>query len=576
MRSSTLLATSLLIFLASLASLATASGQTAPYPGGRPEPLEKYDMPPAPLGTYRLESSPRMISPYGVFISYQVNVDANGNNIVGDAANEPSISVDPTNHSHMTIGWRQFNTYTSNFRQGGWGYTTDGGIHWTFPGVLENNVFRSDPVTNSDETGRFFYLSLLQSFCDDMWGSTNGGQSWTRLPPEGGAAGGDKQWFTIDKTNGTGHGFQYQAWSTAAPCSGGQFNRSTNGGVTWQTPLSIPNSPVWGTLDVATNGNLFIGGASGFSSPFWCIRSSNAQNPGVTPTFDQSTQVNLGGSLLFSASNGPNPGGLAGQNFLVIDRSGGPTNNNIYMLASVQPFGGGGTDVMFARSTNGGQSFSAPQRINDDPINPNKWHWFGTLSVAPNGRIDSVWFDSRNAANNIDSQLFYSYSTDGGVTWSPNVAVSNSFNPLEGWPNQNKIGDYITIVSDNTGGDVAYSATFNFNPSRGQHEQDVYFVRVFPTGGGTPTPTATASPTATRTPTATPTATAMFTPTATATATRTPTATATATAIATATATPTATVSATATATATSTPRPSPTARPGPSARPRPTPAPRP
>ena len=61
----------------------------------------------------------------------------------------------------------------------------------------------------------------------------------------------------------------------------------------------------------------------------------------------------------------------------------------------------------------------------------------------------------RNAANNIDSQLFYSYSTDGGVTWSPNVAVSNSFTPLEGWPQHDKIGDYITVVSDNTGGDVA-------------------------------------------------------------------------------------------------------------------------
>jgi serine protease len=75
------------------------------------------------------------------------------------------------------------------------------------------------------------------------------------------------------------------------------------------------------------------------------------------------------------------------------------------------------------------------------------------------------------------------------VTWAANVQVSNSFNPFEGYPNQNKIGDYITVVSDNTGGDVAYSATFNFNPSRGQHEEDVYYVRVSPSGGGTPTPT---------------------------------------------------------------------------------------
>ena len=72
-----------------------------------------------------------MISPHGVFISYQANVDAMGNNIVGDAANECSISVDPTDGNKMAIGWRQFNSVLSNFRQGGWGYTTDGGVHWS-------------------------------------------------------------------------------------------------------------------------------------------------------------------------------------------------------------------------------------------------------------------------------------------------------------------------------------------------------------------------------------------------------------------------------------------------------------
>ena len=51
-----------------------------------------------------------MVSPHGVFISYQVNVDANGNNIIGDAANECTISVDPTDGNKMAIGWRQFNS----------------------------------------------------------------------------------------------------------------------------------------------------------------------------------------------------------------------------------------------------------------------------------------------------------------------------------------------------------------------------------------------------------------------------------------------------------------------------------
>jgi hypothetical protein len=538
MRSSAVSTVSLLILLSSLTWLATASGQLAPI--RKPpfnEPLEKYDNPPAP--PRKIETSPRMISQFGPFVSVQVNVDANHHNILGDAANEPSISVDPTNLNKMVIAWRQFDSIQSNFRQAGWGYTTDGGTTWTFPGVLQNNVFRSDPVTNSNEVGNFFYLSLQSDvnqsfFCDDVWRSTNGGQSWMQGGP---GHGGDKEWFTLDKTNGMGHGFQYQFWTGFFACDTGEFTRSTDGGLTWMTPINVPNSAHTGTLDVDTNGNLFVGGGG---SPFYSIRSSNAQNGNQTPTFDRVTQVNMGGDLIQGGINGI---GLCGQTFLAVDRSGTATNNYVYMLASVLPPGRSTTDVMFSRSTDGGQTFSAPIRINDDPNPQNKWHWFGTLSIAPNGRIDVVWYDSRNAANNIDSQLFYSWSTDGGVTWAPNVAVSNSFNPQAGFPNNQKIGDYITIVSDATGGNVAYAATFNVNPNAvGGHEQDVYYVRVSPSGGATPTPTPTASPTPT--PTATPTA------TATATATPTP--------------------------TPTSTPRVTPTPRSGPTPRPRPTPPPRP
>src|SRR5436309_12965149 len=237
------------ICLLSLVTLASASAQLAPTRKvPRDVPLETYDNPPAP--PRKIEISPRMISQFGSFTSFQVNVDANGNNILGDAANECSISVDPTNLSKMTIAWRQFDNVISNFRQAGWAYTTDGGTTWTFPGVLENNVFRSDPVTNSNEIGQFFYLSLQSDvnqsfFCDDLWRSTNGGQSWTLLSGERGAGGGDKQWFTIDKTNGPGHGFQYQS-DDGINCSGGgvQFQRSTNGGVTWQAPIVVPNGPI--------------------------------------------------------------------------------------------------------------------------------------------------------------------------------------------------------------------------------------------------------------------------------------------------------------------------------------------
>src|SRR5437762_12335837 len=118
--------------LGTLLAVSHASGQTPQRKPRMTEPLEKPAMPPAYI--YRLETSPRMISQFGLFTSFQVNVDASGNNILGDAANEPSITVDPTNLNKMAIGWRQFNSVNSDFRQGGWGYTTDGGTTWTFPG----------------------------------------------------------------------------------------------------------------------------------------------------------------------------------------------------------------------------------------------------------------------------------------------------------------------------------------------------------------------------------------------------------------------------------------------------------
>ena len=117
------------------------------------------------------------------FVSVQVNVNANGLNIVGDAANEPSITVDPTNPNRLAIGWRQFNSISSNFRQGGYGYSTNRGATWTFPGVIENGVFRSDPVLDYSPDGGLYYLSLKDTFYDDIWRSLDGGSSWSRLGP---------------------------------------------------------------------------------------------------------------------------------------------------------------------------------------------------------------------------------------------------------------------------------------------------------------------------------------------------------------------------------------------------------
>src|SRR5450432_3562472 len=164
-----------------LSGLAIASGQTGEHKPLPEEALEQYGDPPNYV--WRTGVSPAMVSQHDAFTSVQVNVNASGQNITGDAANEPDIAVDPTNHNKMTIGWRQFDSVASNFRQAGWGYTSNAGASWTFPGVLEDNVFRSDPVLDSDDTGQFFYLSLLETFFDNMWRSLDSGLTWTNIAP---------------------------------------------------------------------------------------------------------------------------------------------------------------------------------------------------------------------------------------------------------------------------------------------------------------------------------------------------------------------------------------------------------
>lgn len=92
------------------------------------------------------------------------------------------------------------------------------------------------------------------------------------------------------------------------------------------------------------------------------------------------------------------------------------------------------------------------------------------MSVALNGRVDACWNDTRHSANHSRSELYYSWSDDGGRTWAPNRPLSPPFNHSLGYPQQDKMGDYIGMVSLNEGACIAYTATFN-------GEQDIYFVR---------------------------------------------------------------------------------------------------
>jgi hypothetical protein len=425
---------------------------------------DPYRPPNAESGSSKGEG-PSVIEFQG-FIAIQVNVDADGRNIPGDAANEPSIAVDPLDPNRMAIGWRQFDTVESNFRQAGWGWSEDRGRTWVFPGTLTPGVFRSDPVLDTDADGRFYYYSLTDPFLCDFFFSNNRGRTWSG--PRA-AFGGDKQWFTIDRTNGAGRGNLYASWSLAQnPWGDRVFIRSTDGGQTFSSPIVLDPAPIWGTLTVDHEGALYLAGNASFNYNIFVVyRSLDAWDAGVEPTFDGFV-FNLGGRQ--TIRTGPNPVGLLGQVWIAADHSDGPNRGNLYIVGSVDPPGGDPQDVHFIRSTDRGESWSLPVAINTD--DRRAWQWFGTMSVAPNGRIDVVWIESVTEDESNLGQLMYAFSTDGGDSWSTAVAVSPLFDSYRGFPRQSKMGDYYDMVSDDTGADLAWAATFN-------DEQDVYYTRIW-------------------------------------------------------------------------------------------------
>ena len=404
------------------------------------------------------------------FYTTQVNVDANGDNIIGDAGNEPSIAIDPTNPDRIVIGWRQFDTTSNNFRQAGNGYSNDGGLTFINPGVLDPGVFRSDPVLDFDSDGNFYYNSLKGTFECDVYKITDGGNDWGSPVP---AFGGDKQWMYIDKSGGPSAGHNYSNWNASfTTCAPGAFTRSTDGSDSFENCVQITNDPFWGTLTVDSNSDLFMVGRTGANVVV--VKSTNAKDPGQTVSWDSSTVIDLDGIM---TTSGPiNPQGLRGQAWIDSDRTGGPNDGTLYVLSTVDRFSNADpADVMFTKSTDGGNNWTAPTRVNIEP-GTSSYQWFGTMSVAPNGRIDVVYLDTSQAgAGSVDSRLIYCWSDDQGDTWNDYLVISDLFDPTIGYPNQNKMGDYFDMKSDNDFAHLAWCNTLNGG-------QDVYYSRISPDG----------------------------------------------------------------------------------------------
>jgi hypothetical protein len=125
----------------------------------------------------------------------------------------------------------------------------------------------------------------------------------------------------------------------------------------------------------------------------------------------------------------PAPAGNAGFPKMAFDPNTGPFGT---LYVTYVGFDFGDLDLIVQRSMDGGVTWSRPLRVNDDPRGNGVRQLAPDISVAPNGRVDVVWFDTRTTLPSPiiprpagQGDIYYASSSDGGATFSGNRRISD-------------------------------------------------------------------------------------------------------------------------------------------------------
>jgi hypothetical protein len=290
--------------------------------------------------------------------------------------------------------------------------STDCGHTWTgpFEVVAATNPFNLFDAADKEfmdvdpDTGRLMMtwtnfgadgiISILSALSDD------GGLTWPATSRRTIANTFEDGQASVPRFAGNGSANVYAAWRRF-PFPGNFFGygntvgfaRSLDNGATWQAPLN--------TSDEFVTQDMILGNDRSNTSPSLAVDNS--------------------------------PGNRRGTVYLVY-----PNNNNL-----------DGSDIVFQKSTDGGQTFSAPLLLNSRP-GADRAQWFPWVAVDDvSGRVSVFYYDQGIAKTGDLSEVSYTFSQNGGQTWSkPRPLTIKPFraghNNDTGQPN---LGDYNQGVS---------------------------------------------------------------------------------------------------------------------------------
>ncbi|HRE39736.1 MAG TPA: sialidase family protein [Ignavibacteria bacterium] len=358
---------------------------------------------------------------------------------------EPCITINPLNPLNIVAG--------ANID---WYYvTTDGGESW-IESRLPGPVVYGDPVVYFDALGNLYYTHLGPFNNTGIYiaKSTNGGLDWSNSQRIFGNGTSepfqDKEWITSDRTNSKFKNNLYVSWTqfdkygSKNPMDSSiiLFSRSTDFGSTFSVAIRINDlagnaadgdETVEGaTPAVGPNGQVYISWAGPYG-----IQFDKSLDGGITFGKDIFVTEQIGGW----ATEIPGLYRCNGLPFTKCDISGGKYNGTVYINFSDNR--NGNYDIFIVKSTDEGETWSSPVRVNNDESQADQF--MSNFTVDPvTGNIFVLFYDRRNYSDN-QTDVYLGVSKDGGETFE-NIKLSETpFTPVP----EIFFGDYIGVDSYN-------------------------------------------------------------------------------------------------------------------------------
>ena len=369
-----------------------------------------------------------------------------------NAPTETAICINPKNTNELVAGANVNNQY----------YSTNGGLTWTWRMLSSPYNVWGDPCVVVDTTGAFYYLHLSNP-------NPGGGYTFPfidRIQVQRAATAAapfslrgtfglnapkqqDKEWAAVDRrTNAL-----YVTWTefdsygslSSRDSTRILFTRSLDAGQTWSTPKRISKRAGDAVdEDETVEGAVPAVGPSGQLYTAWAgpdgLVFNRSLDAGLTWLPRERVLLPMPGGWDFAVAGVNRANGLP---ITACDVSRGPYRGNVYINWSDQRNGLADTDVWLLRSEDGGQTWSAPIRVNNDP--PGRQQFFTWMTVDQvTGYLWFVFYDRRSyPAGDLRTDVYAARSTDGGRTFQ-NFRISQSpFTPNAA----TFMGDYSNITA---------------------------------------------------------------------------------------------------------------------------------